>query len=409
MKNSYILLRNNRESASLHLEDLQNIGLKPGDLIWVECQSVSWRSPKEIPELKALVSENDKGEINNNNEPPIEDIPLPFETMPPKNIEKEDALAEKPLKEEFIEKESLKPLADSLSANMKKYADPDNSGKYDLDNKEIGLNVNYSRSLDEIKEMYVKNLGKKEQRGKSIIKIELPEQVKKIVLYAGLIAAGAIIMLFIKKNTGSENIALARTDNKQADTAISTYPAQPMELKQAITDTTESFKKQNIQPEEEKLPVAINKGMPLKKNSEKDEDKEIKNENTVINTKPENEIKTPKPVSPENISSKLSLKANDYNVGSFGGIRNLEMTLQNDSKYLLDRVTVEIKYLNPEGIILKTDNIIFQSIQPGDALTIPVNKTKRGVKVDYKITKIESKELVSNLQKTTDPGNYTSN
>ena len=55
--NSYILLRNNKESSSLSLEDLRKIGLKTSDLIWVECQSVGWRTPQEITELKVLLPE----------------------------------------------------------------------------------------------------------------------------------------------------------------------------------------------------------------------------------------------------------------------------------------------------------------------------------------------------------------
>ena len=392
MKNSYILLRNNRESAPLYLEDLQQIGLKPSDLIWVECQSVGWRGPNEIAELKTLLTEENNQDIKNNSDPTIEDIPESIDALPLKNIEKKQEFVENPPREVFLEKESLKILTDSLTDNMKKYGDPDNSGLSIFDKKEIDLKTNYSRPLDEIKEMYVKNLEKKEQRKKNIIEIQLPAPIKKIAVYTGLVLAGALMMLFIK-NSGNKNISVVRPDNKQPDTVITNPAAQPAVLEQEFTATTESYEKQNFPPEEQKTPIAINKNMPLKKDSEKTEDTEINKEKIQINTKPESEIKTIKPVTTENISSKLALKANDYNVGSFGGIRNLEMTLQNDSKYFLDRVTVEINYLNPEGAILKTDNIFFQSIQPGDASTIPVNKTKRGVKVNYKITKIESKEL----------------
>ena len=102
-----------------------------------------------------------------------------------------------------------------------------------------------------------------------------------------------------------------------------------------------------------------------------------------------------KPVTAENISSKLTIHANDYVVGSFGGIRNLEVTLQNNSSYLLDKVTVTVDYLNPEGIIIKTENIYFQSVHAGEKETVPVKKSKRGVKIGYKITKIESKDISS--------------
>jgi hypothetical protein len=55
-------------------------------------------------------------------------------------------------------------------------------------------------------------------------------------------------------------------------------------------------------------------------------------------------------------------------------------------------VTAELKYLNPEGIVLKTEKIHFIAVQPGAKETISVDKTKRGVKIAYQVTKIESKE-----------------
>jgi hypothetical protein len=51
---TYILLRDNRESAPLSIDQLRDLGLKPNDLVWVEGQSASWRNPHEIRELKEL-------------------------------------------------------------------------------------------------------------------------------------------------------------------------------------------------------------------------------------------------------------------------------------------------------------------------------------------------------------------
>ena len=51
--NSYILLRNNKESGPFDLAGLQQQALLPTDLIWVECQSVCWLHPYEIKELKS--------------------------------------------------------------------------------------------------------------------------------------------------------------------------------------------------------------------------------------------------------------------------------------------------------------------------------------------------------------------
>ena len=68
-------------------------------------------------------------------------------------------------------------------------------------------------------------------------------------------------------------------------------------------------------------------------------------------------------------------------------------TLQNNSKYLLDQVSVELKYLNLDGVAVKKETILFHSVSPGKASTLAVKKSNRGVKVAYTVTKIESKEV----------------
>ena len=96
-------------------------------------------------------------------------------------------------------------------------------------------------------------------------------------------------------------------------------------------------------------------------------------------------------------------------MGSFGGIKNLEVTLENGSAYLLDKIAVEINYLNPEGDIVNSDKIYFQSIGPGDAVTLPVKKSKRGVKIILKVIKIDSKDLSNANSTTADSNNYSKN
>lgn len=51
----YLLLRNNKQSGPFSIEDLQQLGLKGVDLIWVDKKSSAWRYPTEIKELAALV------------------------------------------------------------------------------------------------------------------------------------------------------------------------------------------------------------------------------------------------------------------------------------------------------------------------------------------------------------------
>ena len=96
-------------------------------------------------------------------------------------------------------------------------------------------------------------------------------------------------------------------------------------------------------------------------------------------------------------------------MAAFGGIRNLKMTLQNNSRYLLDKVSVELHYLNPEGTVVKTETIDFNFVQPGAEATVAVKKSTRGVKLDYKITRIESKEMAATNSAAVDNNQFSKN
>ena len=88
----------------------------------------------------------------------------------------------------------------------------------------------------------------------------------------------------------------------------------------------------------------------------------------------------------------VSVASNDYKRVAFGGIRNLYLTVTNNSKYELDNVIVELQYLKPSEDPLRTENIKFKSIAPNASLTLRVPDTNRGIKVEYKIINIDSKQ-----------------
>jgi P pilus assembly chaperone PapD len=86
----------------------------------------------------------------------------------------------------------------------------------------------------------------------------------------------------------------------------------------------------------------------------------------------------------------VSVSSNDYQKVAFGGIRNLQLTVNNDSKYILDNVTVEVQYLKPSEEPLRTESVQFRSVAPGGTMTVRMPDTNRGIKVTYKITNILS-------------------
>ena len=93
------------------------------------------------------------------------------------------------------------------------------------------------------------------------------------------------------------------------------------------------------------------------------------------------------------IASQVSVGANGYSVGTFGGINDLQLTVTNRSTYPLDLVVVEVQYVQANKKIYKTQSLYFHDIGPGAALMQEAPKSSRGIRVQYKITSISSKEL----------------
>ena len=99
-------------------------------------------------------------------------------------------------------------------------------------------------------------------------------------------------------------------------------------------------------------------------------------------------------------SAKISLRdmvtvvSNDYKRVAFGGIRNLYLTVTNNSAYELDHVIVELAYLKPSEEPLRTENISFKSIAPNASATVRIPDTNRGIKVNYRIINIETRETI---------------
>lgn len=60
----YLLLRNNKQSGPYSLDELQQMGLKAFDLIWIDKKSSAWRYPSEIKEMAAFAPSPENVETN---------------------------------------------------------------------------------------------------------------------------------------------------------------------------------------------------------------------------------------------------------------------------------------------------------------------------------------------------------
>jgi hypothetical protein len=90
------------------------------------------------------------------------------------------------------------------------------------------------------------------------------------------------------------------------------------------------------------------------------------------------------------------VQSNNYVRGAFGGIKGLELTVYNNSDFLVDEVSVELQIMKPSEQPLRTDIITFKNIGSNKSITVKVPDSQRGIRVDYRITNIESKQWDKN-------------
>ena len=391
MKNSYILLRDKKESTALSIEELQEIGLKKTDLIWVECQSMDWRSPFEIAELKDLISAGNSEDKKNST----------GELISQKAPSRGDQL---------YKKTAVKTRTEHFIKNLEKYGHPVRVILSGSEKKEIDFRSDKNFSPLEIEGRHLTNQGQNEQRSKSAFAFQISKQVKKMALYTGLVLTGALLMLLIMNLKNKKSI-VARQTKAQPEKHAAVAPGLP-----GFVNDTSAIAASPISE-----PVSLTEKNSVRE--VKEHKKRVRDTNNILliagatsanqdssNNKNDKNVKpvadmTVKLPTIADISSKIGLEANDYNVGALGGIRNLKMTLLNRSRYLLDKVTVELRYLNPDGKIIKTEKLYFQNVQPQDITSLQVDKSKRGVKVEYQITNIECMAISGRQTGLADPGN----
>ena len=300
----------------------------------------------------------------------------------------------------------------------------------------VSLNTKYSQPLDEIKEMYVKKLH--ERKKQSAQKKFFIAGLKKAAVIIGIISIGVLIGFAIKPKSKTDKLVANTSTIEEKTDAVQDEPVtdqtneniQKGVATRTATDKTfgqaKSKKKviqqptveEDYEPVETKPVILENKKAVLPKQKPAGEKNEPdisepspgvdinastgeRSKKTRTNTDSGNSQQDDEEESNSNskadIRDMVSIKSNDYYVVAFGGIRNLQLTVLNDSKYVLDKVTVKVDYVRPNGATLKSDNISFKAVSPNGSSTIRMPDTNRGVKVYYKIVKVESKEFKNDM------------
>lgn len=421
---TYLLLRNNKESGPYTLDGLVNFGLKPYDLVWIEGKSAAWRYSSEVAELKPYA-------------PDVEE--QPFDRFFKKNTEEKKAeppaTREKPVIQEkagieeryqkYIPKKSVVvTLPGQRTVAVQKPAVPESPlsvvPTITVTENPAAAQIKYSQPLDEIKEMYVKTL--QQRKSKIARKSGLIKDLKRASVIVGLIALGIFAGFVMKSGSGkkdtisqqliSSSSAITREPVQQLpdkpvqqeNTPVNILPPEEVQqLQSEVTPKVKEPQKEKVQPSQTEIRKETT---VLVENKKKDID-EKENVAADVKTNPvagertrkvrdnNNTGEKEKPVVKSRktgIESLVSVTGNDYKRVAFGGIRNLELTVTNDSKYVLDKVIVELQYLKPSEEPLRTEMIEFHSVAPNGAITKRIPDTNRGIKVLYKIINVQSSQ-----------------
>lgn len=443
---TYLLLRSNKQSGPYSLQQLVNLGLKPYDLVWLEGKSAAWRYPSEVEGLKAYSPATEEQpydrfykkpeekpeekpqekQISKPVQPVQETYILPkeeayvlpvenktvttsrkvFVAMPENHVPKKQSqpvyakaptiVEEKPVvieekkvesqpvyvRQEPIVKEPVLPKQESII----------NTTLVSI-KEEPTLNEKYSESLDDIKKRYTETyLNRKKKSRWTSTHTSVLQVVGGAVVFCFLVVVA--YKNFAGEDQPQSKTTMIQPDKRAINTVIpsNTSTVLPQIVPEANISST---KKTQTKKEDTNIPAES-----LVTNSIQQKNNELIKENEIAavekkavmlpkaaEEKPE-EIK-PK-TRPVNINKLVNVKANNYKQRAFGGVMNLELTVNNDSKFELEKVIVELQYLKPSEQPIKTEKIVFNSIEANGSKTLKIPDYLRGVKVAYRVMEIES-------------------
>jgi hypothetical protein len=441
----YSLLRNNKQSGPYSLDQLKTMGLKAYDLVWVDGRSAAWRYPCEIEELSAFAPAVE--------EQPFDRFfkkPAAFQTASGSVVSSGGSTtagtttASPPFSGDFSPAPRKRtiyvtmPGGGTPASNRPAMPEPVMSRQPDpapaASNRPVmpepalsrssvsGSPVSYgfgeqsitplSREADHFVEIMPR---RKQQISSRILR---PIGIALCILV--LLAAGIFIGLSINKESpGLPQKIASRAESTNNTPSIAHTTAQQLQAPPVIPSSaagTPTQQADRTQPAASKPPktIVVAKEKPASPKNMialpvKTTDSSVAGvsvvhreaihradpaENSLSeNSRSENSRASDKEAIRTSLINQLSVSAGKYEVGTFGGISGLQVTVTNRSPYPLDVVVVEVQYIQANKKTYKTENLYFRGMAAGTALMLEAPKSSRGIKVQYKITTISSKEL----------------
>ncbi len=428
---TYLLLRNNKESGPYTLDELQIKGLKAYDLVWVEGKSAAWRYPSELEELKKfapIIEEQPYDRFfKKSPEKAKEDIksPVSVEKDKPKavpvpqavvlNLDNRNVYVTMPAGQTFV---AAREPAKSKDA-------PAKENDY-IQKSYTPVTPAYESEQQFSRPTTAPNYEKFEHSGADLQstnpeifkKNPLPNTKKSNNLYLLPVFIGICTLLLLAigifigmriTDRGTNSTNLKRVDGQfvaekqQAGQQLSlSKPADPIpaEKNDKFLDSVATIVAAENKTTQENKANAEKKRLVAEKLRENDSLEALKKKavtdspdftiNHRESTHREGPITNPTPKI--NLADFVSISVNKYTIGTFGGISDLQLTVKNQFTYPLDLAVVEVQYIQSNKKVFKTENLYFRDLAPGSVLTQEAPKSPRGIKIQYRLTLVNSKQ-----------------
>jgi len=365
----YHLLRSNRELGPFSLRELASMQLVPTDLLWVEGESTCWSYPTEIEEVRPLCGKTDPSIVKksperkplfSNGEPvsePVKRKPAPPAVAVPKPSF--DALARKYAEKSPQRRVRVKPAKAGTAA-------------FGLVIFVLGIFMLGFVVKDAVNKFSVQpplaTAEAQEINSENLVQSEVSHAA-----YAGVLpATPASPAVILSPDAGSQS------DSLQAQSTSATLPPVAVQSTKKTTDK----KTQNVATKATEAANSTGNSLAVNKettanDSEKNNGADVANSDTEKATK-ETEQAEKKPT-----DAKLQLSANDYKTGFLGGVNGLELTVKNPSAKAVDKATIAVEYLKPNGKVVHTQTVEVRNLDAGEAKKVEVPNSSRGVSVRY--------------------------
>lgn len=403
----FLLLRNNKQTGPYSAAELEKMGLKPYDLIWVEGKSAAWRYPGEIDALKPF-------------SPPVEEQPydrfykkeaeetipqLPREETKPSPSIPKDTSRHIFVSVPSVNKRTPSPKESPVESHAAYQPVPSDERNSSTERELIMSPVNIPAPLPKPQKEFTQKSYEKPTSSAT----KNQKGIRPVHWMSAALVLFALISVFLYINYRQQHKQLNRLNeivlNMQQGQQVQNAPihnavAPVIQTESAKIDTL-GFTPQDYNQQPEKQVSATKKPVkPVIKNK----DSTLPPPIDVIE-EPKSFVETSQPVRTSrkrNIAEQVKVFTNeDFKVGFLGGISNLQVTVSNNSDKPLNKVQVQVEYLSKENKVVKTQVLTFRNLEAGSRSTQDVPRTARGVTVRAKVESVENADAVASNEDTT--------